>query len=345
MGKHQTTVKDIARKLHISVSTVSRALRNLPDVNPETKKNVHEMAEKLNYEPNYIAKSLINKRTNVIGVIVPLIASSVFSRILTAMHNTAHRHGFQLMVCQSNESSTQESELIKQLVSFKIDGLLISVSSETKNDEAFEILNKKEIPYVLFDRILPINNVSKVTVDEFQCVFTAIKHLNEIGCRRIAHIGGPPHLSISKDRINGYLAALNKYNMEIDDRLILHCNNFDEDPLVNVIKLFSQKPYPDGIFTINDYTAVAAIKYLNKCGVRVPEEVSVIGFNNDPIAEVVEPTLTTIKLPCDEIGTIATDLLIKKINSPSSPPQSVTLHGDIIYRSSSEKAQLTSSFM
>lgn len=340
MSKRQATVKDIARKLRISVSTVSRALRNLPDVNPETRKNVLEMAESLNYEPNYIAKSLINKKTHVIGVIVPLIASSVFSRILTAMYNTAHLHDYQLMVCQSNENEKEEADLIKQLVSFKIDGLLISVSSRTKSDEAFEILNKKEIPYVFFDRILPVDNISKVTVDEFQSVFSAVEHLIEIGCHRIAHIGGPPHLSISRDRLNGYLAALEKYKMPVEEKLILHCDNFDDDPLINIARLFKRRPFPDGIFTINDYTGVAVIKYLTNRGIKVPQEVSVIGFNNDPIGEVVEPSLTTIKLPCDEIGTIATDLLIKKISMPSSPSQSVILHSDIIIRNSSEKATL-----
>lgn len=334
MIKHQTTIKDIARKLRISVSTVSRALRNLPDVNAETKKDVLEMAEKLNYEPNYIAKSLINKKTHVIGVIVPLIASSVFSRMLMGMYNTAQLYDYQLMICQSNENAQKEAALIKQLVSFKVDGVIVSVSSQTKNDSAFEILNKKEIPYVFFDRILPIDNISKVTIDEPHSVSNAIQHLIDSGCRRIAHIGGPPNLSISQDRLKGYLTALEKYKIPIDEDLILHCNSFDDDPLINIAQLFAHKPFPDGVFTINDYTGVATIKYLESRAINVPQKVSVIGFNNDPISRVVSPSLTTINIPCNDIGITAIELLIKKINMPSSPAQSITLHSNIIIRDS-----------
>jgi DNA-binding LacI/PurR family transcriptional regulator len=337
MSKQQATIKDIARKLRISVSTVSRALRNLHDVNPETKKAVQELAAQLNYEPNYIAQSLINRKTRIIGVIVPIIASPVFSRILTGMNNAAQEHGYQLMICQSNENAEVEATLVKQLASFKIDGLLISVSGQTKGEESFEILKRKEVPIVFFDRVLSGMDAPKVIVDEFQSAFTAVEHLIKSGHRNIAHLAGPPNLSISHDRLNGYLAALKKYGLPVNDKWIIVCRNFEEDALDSVKKLFAKKPYPDGIFTINDASAVTVIKYLNKRGIRIPDEVGIIGFNNDPVSEIVEPSLTTIMLPCHDIGRIAVDMLIQRIDDRTIPPETITLHSNLIKRDSSKK--------
>lgn len=335
MSKQQATIKDIAHKLHISVSTVSRALRNLHDVNPETKKAVQELAKQLNYEPNYIAQSLINKKTRIIGVIVPVIASPVFGRILTGMNDSSHEHNYQLMICQSNENAELESLLIKQLASFKIDGLLISVSGQTKTDESFEVLKKKGVPIVFFDRVLLSPNISKVVVDEFQSAFTAVEHLIKGGHKKIAHLAGPPHLSISIDRMNGYLSALKKYKIPVDKNLIITCQNFEEDALKSIQKLFAHKPYPDGIFTINDASAITVIKYLTKKGIHIPREVAVVGFNNDPISEIIDPSLTTVMLPCYNMGRIAVEMLINIINDVSVGPQTITLHSELIKRNSS----------
>lgn len=335
MSKVQTTIKDIARKLHISVSTVSRALRNLPDVNPETKRAVQELAEKLNYEPNYIAQSLINRKTRIIGVIVPLIASPVFGRILTGMNDTAQKHNYQLMICQSNENAELEACLIRQLASFKIDGLLISVSGQTKEEQCFEILKRKEVPMILFDRVIPDMDVTKIIVDEFHSAFMAVEHLIKSGRRCIAHLSGPPHLSISIGRLNGYLAALKKHGIAVNEKLIISCPNFELDAPAGIRKLFSRKPYPDGIFTINDASAVIVIQFLNKKGIHIPEEVAVIGFNDDPSCEIVEPSLTTVSLPCYEIGQRAVEMLIVRINDHTIAPETVTLNSKLIIRNSS----------
>ena len=337
MSKQQTTIKDIARKLRISVSTVSRALRNLPDVNPETKKAVEELARQLNYEPNYIAQSLINKKTRIIGVIVPVISSPVFGRILTGMNDAAQKHKYQLMICQSNESAELEAALVKQLASFKVDGLLVSISSGTQSEEPFEIFKRKEIPIVFFDRVLPDVNATKVIVDEYHSAFMAVEFLIKSGYTNIAHLAGPPNLSISIDRLNGYLAALKHQNIPVNENLIIPCEHFEDDALNGVKKLFSHKPYPDGIFCINDASAITVIKHLKKKGVRIPEEVAVIGFNNDPISEVVEPSLTTIMLPCYEIGNMAVEMLIKRINDRSIPADTIKLPSKLIKRDSSKK--------
>lgn len=338
MSRIQTTIKDIARKLHISVSTVSRALRNLPDVNPETKRAVQELAKKLNYEPNYIAQSLINRKTRIIGVIVPVIASPVFGRILSGMNDSAQRHNYQLMICQSNENAELEAGLIRQLASFKIDGLLISVSGQTKGDQCFEILKRKEVPMILFDRVIPDMDVTKIVVDEFHSAFMAVEHLLQSGRRHIAHLSGPPHLSISISRLNGYLAALKKHQVDLDEKLIIPCPNFEQDAAAGIRKLFLRKPFPDGIFAINDASAVTVIQFLNKKGIRIPEEVAVIGFNDDPFCEIVQPSLTTVRLPCYEIGQRAVDMLVERINDHTIAPETVTLKSKLIIRNSSRSA-------
>ncbi len=335
MSKAQTTIKDIARKLRISVSTVSRALRNLPDVNPETKKAVQEMAKELNYEPNYIAQSLINKKTRIIGVIVPVIASPVFGRILTGMNDTAQQHNYQLMICQSNENAQLEAHLIRQLASFKIDGLLISVSGQTRDGQCFDILKKKEVPMILLDRVISGMEVTKIVVDGFHSSLLAVEHLIQSGCRRIAHLSGPSHLSISIGRLNGYLAALEKHGVAVNQKLIIPCENFESDAPAAIRKLFSTKPYPDGIFSINDASAVTAIQFLKKKGIRVPEDVAVIGFNDDPICEIVEPSLSTVRLPCYEIGQRAVNMLVARINGQTIDPEIVTLKSKLIIRQSS----------
>ena len=337
MSKEQITIKELAIKLRISVSTVSRALRNLPDVNPDTKRIVQELAKQLNYEPNYVAQSLINRKTRIIGVIVPFISSPVFGRILTGMNDAAQQHRYQLMICQSNENSELEATLVKQLASFKVDGLLISVSSQTKCEEPFEIFKRKELPIVFFDRVLPDIFASKIIFDGYHSSFIAVEHLIKSGCRRIAHMAGPPNLSICVNRLNGYLDALKKHDIEINENLIITCQNFEEDALASIKYLFSRKPYPDGIFAINDASAVTVIKYLTKKGIRIPEEVAVIGINNDPISEVIQPSLTTIMLPCYEIGYLAVQMVIKRIEDHSISPETVKLLSKLIKRDSSRK--------
>jgi DNA-binding LacI/PurR family transcriptional regulator len=342
MSKAQTTIKDIARKLRISVSTVSRALRNLPDVNPETKKAVQELAKELNYEPNYVAQSLINKKTRIIGVIVPVIGSQVFGRILTGMNDSAQQHNYQLMICQSNENAELEANLIRQLASFKIDGLLISVSGQTKDEQCFDILKKKEVPMVLLDRVISNMDVTKIVVDGYHSSFMAVEHLIKSGCRSIAHLSGPRHLSISIGRLNGYLEALKKHGIPVNEKLIVPCENFEKDAPSAARKLFSAKPYPDGIFAINDLSAVTVIQFLRKKGIRVPEEVAVVGFNDDPICEIIEPALTTVRLPCYEIGQRAVEMLVARINDHTIATETVTLKSKLIIRNSSVLSKVKS---
>ena len=335
MLNKQVTLKDLARKLRLSVSTVSRALRDVQDINPETRKQVLALAEELNYEPNFIAKSLVNKQTKVIGVILPVISSRYFANALSGMMEVADQHGYHIMFCQSDESPEKELFSIKKLISIRVDGLLISVSKDTTDAEAFLKLQQKGIPVVFFDRALENVEATKVTVNQHEGAFLAVEHLINRGCTRIAHIAGPRHLAIAVDRLNGYLDALRKYNIPVNEDYILYCEDFENDALERVKVLFNLENKPDAIFAVNDSSAIICIKYLQNLNYKIPDDVAIAGYNNDPVSEVVWPSLTTVMQPSYEVGKLATQLLIDEIEGKSSEFQEKMLNSQLIIRTSS----------
>ena len=331
----QVTIKDLAKKLNISFATVSRALRNAPDINRETRQAVIDLANRLHYEPNYIAQSLVKKQTRIIGVIVPSIQSNYFAQALSGMTDVANENDYYLMICQSNETKAQELNSIRKLVSCHVDGLLISISKETTDKEAFDWIVEKGIPMVMFDRILPDFHCNKVIVDEYEGAFNAVEHLIKKGCRRIAHLAGPKELSVSNNRKNGYLDALKKHKLPIDESIIIHCGAFEDDALKSIRKLIRAVPRPDGIFFINDLSAITAIKYLQKRNIHVPENIKLVGFNNDPVSEVVEPSLTTVMQPGYEVGKLAMGILIDQIRKDKNSVETIKLRTSLIRRNSS----------
>jgi DNA-binding LacI/PurR family transcriptional regulator len=335
MLNKQVTLKDLARKLRLSVSTVSRALRNVQDISPETKRQVLALAEELNYEPNFIAKSLVNKNTKVIGVVLPVISSRYFANALSGMMEVADSKGYHIMFCQSDESFEKEELCIKKLVSIRADGILISVSKDTSNAELFLKVQQKGIPIVFFDRALENVAATKVTVNQHHGAYVAVEHLIARGYRRIAHIAGPKHLAIAVERLNGYLDALSEFNLAINEDHILYCEDFENDAQEKIEQLFSMEEKPDAIFAVNDASAIICIKYLEKLGYKVPKDIAVVGYNNDPTSEVVSPALTTIQQPSYEIGKIATQLLINEIEDELTPFVEKVLAGELIIRSSS----------
>jgi DNA-binding LacI/PurR family transcriptional regulator len=335
MKNKQVTIKDLARKLRLSVSTVSRALRNLPDINEDTRKKVLELATGLNYEPNYIAQSLINKQTRIVGVIVPLVATHFFSNALAGMNEVANQRGYHLMFCQSSENAEQEAEGIRQLASCRIDGLLISVSKQTKDAAPFLKLQEKGIPFMFFDRDLRDVPASRVIVDQYASAFKAVEHMIKQGRRNIVHLAGPKGLSVSDDRLRGYEDAMQKHGVPYTTKHIEHCEKFQYDSLEHLKKLLKLKP--DGIFCVNDPSGVIAINYLkNNTSYRVPQDIAIVGFNGDPVAEVVDPALSTVVQPGYEVGVEALKMLIRHIEEKPSETEKMVLEGKLVIRGSSK---------
>ncbi|HEY9047497.1 MAG TPA: LacI family DNA-binding transcriptional regulator [Ohtaekwangia sp.] len=338
MKNPQATIRDLALKLNISISTVSRALRNAPDVNPETKKAVLELAKKLHYEPNRVAQSLRIKKTNTIGVVVPEIAMHFFSSAISGIQEYAAKHDYSIMICQSMESLRTEKSNIHMLVSNRVDGLLISLSSETKDIEHLESLIAKQIPIVLFDRITDELDVSKVVVDDHNGAFRGVEHLIKTGCKRIAYIGGPDGLYVSDQRLRGYRDAIRNYNLELDEELIMHCRDFHNDPTEAARTLLNRPNRPDAIFCMNDPVAILAMQVLKEKGIAIPNEVSLVGFTNEPVSQFIEPSLTTIAQPAYLMGQSAAKLFIEQMdNKEDFKPITKVLPTELIIRNSTKR--------
>ncbi len=328
------TIKDIAKALNISVATVSRGIRNASDIRSETRNKILHFIEESNFHPSFIARSLVQKKTRIIGVIVPAINSHYFSQALSGMMDVATEQDYHLMICQSNENNLLENKSLDKLLACGIDGLLISVSEETVGTKALENVRNKNIPVVMFDRILPDFNCNKIIVNEYEGAFTAVEYLIRKGCKRIAHIGGPENLSISMQRKQGYLDALKTHKIPIYNKLIVHCSSFEVTALSVIHKLMKVVPHPDAIFCINDLSAITAIKYIRKKGFDVPHDVKVIGFNNDPISEVSDPAITTVMQPCYEVGKLSMGVLIDEIQKGVKDYTTLTLRSSLIKRES-----------
>ena len=336
--KGTPTLDDIAEALHISKATVSRALCDHPDVKAETKQAVIALAQKLNYEPNRLAQSLRSNKTYTIGVVVPEIAMHFFSSTLSGMQDYALRHDYIIMVCQSMESYQTEKINVQKLASNRVDGLLISLSSETRNVDHLRQLIEKKIPVVLFDRVCNDLDVSKVIVNDYDAAFKAVEYLIRTGCKRIAYVGGPRDLYISAQREQGYLDALRKNNIAPSEDWIIHCKDLHTEPVGATQQLLDLPRMPDAIFCMNDPIAIQVMQVLKEQNVRIPDEISVIGFTNEPVSNFIEPSLTTVSQPSYEMGRTAAKLFIEQLEHPESfKPITKVLPTELIIRNSTRK--------
>jgi DNA-binding LacI/PurR family transcriptional regulator len=337
MKNSQATIRDLAIKLGISISTVSRALRNAPDVNPETKLAVLALAKELNYEPNRVAQSLRIKKTNTIGIVVPEIAMHFFSSVISGAQEFAALHDYSIMICQSMESMETEISNINMLVANRVDGLIISLSNNTRNIDHLHTLLAKKIPVVLFDRVTDEIDVSKVIVDDHDAAFQATSYLIKTGCKRIAYIGGSAHLYISQKRFEGYRDALQKNNLPIREEYVYYAND-----LGNVVdatqRLLDLPERPDAIFCLNDPVAIQAMQVIKRRNLSLPTDISLIGFTNEPVSQFIEPSLTTVAQPARLMGQTAAELFINQLEHKENyEPVTKILSTELIIRDSTRK--------
>jgi LacI family transcriptional regulator len=314
MKSHQVTIKDIARELGISPSTVSRALKDHPDISPTTKKQVRELVEKLKYKPNAIALSLRSRKSFTIAIIVPQIVHHFFSSVISGMEEIAHAAGYNVMIFQSNESYEREVAITQSLISNQADGLLVSVSKTSRKFGHLKELMNGGLPLVFFDRACDEIEADRVIVDDFNGAFNAVEHLIRTGCRRIAHFSAPQHLQIGYQRKRGYISALEKHGIEPDDSLMVKCDTHEE--ALEITPGIMRQPHPpDAIFAVNDMTATGVLKVLKQMRFRIPEDVSVIGFTDGLVATVTDPPLTTVSQHGFTLGKKAMEMLLKRIDA------------------------------
>lgn len=338
MRSNQITIKDIARILGISPSTVSRALKDHPDINTDTKKAVNELARKLKYQPNAVALSLKNSRSNTIGIIIPEIVHYFFSSVISGIEDVASRKGYTVIICQSNESFAREVSNANALLSHRVDGILISISKETNSFDHFVNLQEGGIPLVFFDRIAPGIDADQIITDDIDASYNATRHLIENGRKRIAHFAGPQGLVIGRDRLQGYVNALTEAGLPIDNRLIIEADTF-EKARNTVGAMLDAGIVPDGIFAVNDMTAIGAMQTIMKRGYKVPDDVSIVGFSDGYLSGVTDPHLSSVDQHGYEMGTTAAEMLFHRILSDEAEyiPEIKVLKADLIVRGSSEK--------
>ncbi len=312
------TIKDIARALGISTSTVSRALRDSYEISPETKQMVLECAEKLNYRPNPIALSLKERRSRSIGVVVCEIANNFFSQVINGIESIAYDRGYNVIISQSRESYERELIDLQYLASRSVDGLLISLSTETHDLTVIKNLHAKGLPVVFFDRITDEINTHKVIVDNFKGAFEITEHLIKTGHSHIAVVTNSEFLSITHERLAGYKEAMRVNGLPVDENFIQHCfygGMIFEEVEDAINKILTQPQRPDAIFATSDKLTIGCLKTLKRRGLKIPDDISLAGFSNTEIAELIDPPLTVIRQPAYEMGKAATELLLQLIES------------------------------
>jgi LacI family transcriptional regulator/LacI family repressor for deo operon, udp, cdd, tsx, nupC, and nupG len=339
--RHQTTIIDIAKALHISKSTVSRALTGHPNVNPGTRKAVLELAEKLDYQRNMLAISLVTSRSHTLGVIVPEFVTSFFPQIIISAQEVARQAGYNVIISQSDESYETEVANARVMLANRVDGVMVSLTKETRNFDHFKVFQRKGIPIVFFNRVCDEMQVPKVVVDDYEGAFRAVEHLIGTGKRRIAHLAGPDALLISRKRLQGYRDALRKHGLPIVEDLIIPYDLTAEKARIYVKHLLDLAEPPDGLFAINDPTAIEAIRVIKAKGLRIPGDIGVVGFSNDYASALIEPGLTTIAQPMREIGKAAVQLLLEQMEREPTEWKAVTriLPTELVVRGSSTPQQ------
>lgn len=331
------TIKDLAKILGISVSTVSRALKDHPDISPETKKEVRELAKRLNYSPNVIALSLRNRKSFLIGILIPEIVHHFFSCVVSGVEQIANPNGYNVVIMQSNESYEREVLICQSALNARVDGLLVSMSKTTYDYRHFRELQQSGMPMVFFDRICGAVDTDRVVIDDFQGAYSAVEHLISVGCRRIVHLSAPQHLQIAQKRQMGYLQALKDHHVPVDESLIIACDNQQDAKIIGRQLMEMENP-PDGIFAVNDLTAAGAMYAIKHAGFRVPEDVAVCGFTDGLISTLTDPTLTTVGQHGEEMGRVAAEMLFKRLNADTLyPTVTKMLKTNLIIRESTQK--------
>ncbi len=339
MSKQTVTIKELAKELGISKSTVSRALRDSSEIGEETKRRVLELARARHYSPNPVALSLLNHRTYSIGVIVPDIANPFFSSVIGGIEDVAYQRGYQVMIYQSHDAYEREVSSVRHIASRRADGLLISIASGTKDHEHFRELAEGSIPVVFFDRAVEEIQTHKVLVDDYGGAFQATEHLIREGCKKIAHIAGHMNLAISRNRAQGYKDALIRYGLEVREEWILTGEFKHEVGMEAAYQLMALKQRPDAIFAASDRIALGVHSALRQLGYRMPGDVALMGFSDLAISSLVDPPLSTMVQPTFEMGQQAAVLLLDLIESKKPPIlfETRVLKPELMIRKSSQK--------
>jgi LacI family transcriptional regulator len=327
------TIKELARELNLSAATVSRALSDSYEISTATKQRVWDLAKKLNYEPNPSASTLRSHKTKTLAVIVPEIANNFFSEAINGIEEISRQHGYHVLIYQTHDNSETESSFIKSLLSGRVDGVLISVSSETSNSDHFADLNKN-IPVVFFDRALEDIDAVKITTNDYESAYIATEHLIECGCKKIGYLFALNNLTTGKSRLSGYTDALANNHIAYDENLVISCDK-EESQNYSRIKHLLTKSKPDGIISSIEELVLPCYSICEDLNINIPGDLKIVSFSNLKTAPFLNPSLTTITQPAFEIGLTAATLILQLLNKKQvDTNEAVILKSALIKRGS-----------
>ncbi|HUS01809.1 MAG TPA: LacI family DNA-binding transcriptional regulator [Chitinophagaceae bacterium] len=332
------TLKRLAKELNLSIATISRALRDSHEVSDETKRKVFALAEKLNYHPNPFASSLRAHKSKTIAVIIPEIDNNFFSLAIKGIEEIAQQQGYHVLIYLTHESVQKEISFTRHLQSGRVDGILMSVSSETNNVSHLLELKEKNIPIVFFDRVCEMLDSPKVTTDDYESAKNATEHLIENGCKRIAYLQLSKTLSIGKNRLKGYVDALQKNKITFDQELILDAKSSTDENYDLIKNLLTSKNPPDGIFASVESLAVIAYYVCKDLHISIPGNIKIISFSNLTTAPLLSPSLTTVTQPAFNMGKEAATILFQLLKKNSFIlKKNIILSSSLIKRDSTKK--------
>ncbi|HEV2353557.1 MAG TPA: LacI family DNA-binding transcriptional regulator [Puia sp.] len=333
----EVTIYDLARKLDLSIATISRALKDDPVVSKKTKKRIADLAQELGYRSNHFARNLRTMRTMTIGVIIPRINSYFMSAVIAGMENVANHEGYNLIISQSSESAEKERANAATLFNNRVDGLLVSLAYDTGTLSHFEPFFKKKVPLIFFDRVAEHKDCTGILIDNMKAAYDATSHLISQGRQRIVHITAPSKRNVYTDRLRGYRQALVDNQIPYREDFVIAGNLSQEAGAEAAETIRAMSPLPDAVFGANDNCAVGCMVAIRKMGIQIPKDIAFVGFNNDPVSTVVEPNLTTINYPGYEMGQLAARSLIDHLNGTANihATNTILLRSELIVRDSS----------
>lgn len=333
------TIKDIANVLGLTPSAVSKALNNHPRISDKTKKAVQDVAKKLNYQPNFLSSALRKGKSSLVGVIIPRVHSSFFSSVVEKMEEVLNSNGYNIIMTQSNELYSKECKCIDSLLSIQVDGIIASMANETVSLEYFEKIKSNGVELVLFDRGEDSLNVDYIGIDDYNSSHIIIEHLVAQNCKRIAHIAGFNHIRIYKDRIIGFKDAMEKYDLPIYSNMIIESNLKIEDGRRIMKQLLDLPERPDAVYAAGDYAALGALQVLLEEKIKVPEEIALVGFSNEPFTSLTMPSITTINQHSEQIGQLAAEAFLERMKKSSKKnlTNKIIINSELIIRESSNK--------
>ncbi|WP_020528132.1 LacI family DNA-binding transcriptional regulator [Flexithrix dorotheae] len=334
MKPKRVTIKDLAKALNVSPSTISRALQDSYQIGEETKKAVWELAKKWNYKPNLVAKRLIKQKSFTVGVIVPEVSYYFNATLIMGLEDILLKEGFNLIICQTHESYEREILHFEYLMANQVDGIISSISGETQQMSHLHNILEGGTPLVLFDRGFNVPNISKVMIDNVEAGRVAVSYLIETGCKRIAYLQGPESLPIGNARKKGYIKALAEAGIPFDEKLVSHCKFGSDMGYSNAKKMLGMKEPPDAFFCINDRIGMGTLAAIREKGLSIPDDVAVIGFNDEPYAKLLNPRLTTIEQPAFKMGQEAAKMFLYQLKTDEPEIQTKILPTKLIIRES-----------